>query len=63
MQEYVRRRQATIEEYIAKRLIYDLCTGEERLQGTSQLMWWWYQDHIRAEGDNGAIGEEEGKVE
>ena len=52
MKEYIRRRQATIEEYISISRIYELCTRAEWLQGKSQMIQWWDQDHSRAEGDN-----------
>ena len=38
MQDHTRRIQANIEEYITTRLIYELCTREERLQGTGWMM-------------------------
>ena len=38
MKDYVRQKQATIDEYITTRLIYEICTGVERLQGTSPMM-------------------------
>ena len=41
MQEYVRRLQATIEDYIATRPIYDLCTAAGWLQVKSHIIWWW----------------------
>ena len=41
MQEYVRRIQATIEDYIATRPIYDLCTAAGWLQVKSHIIWWW----------------------
>ena len=40
IQEYVRQSQATIDEYITARPVYELCTGRERFKGTSHLMWW-----------------------
>ena len=56
MQEYVKQSQSTIEEYIATRKIYELCTGVERLQGISWLMQWLDQEHIREEVSNGVSG-------
>ena len=53
MQEYVNRLQATIEEYINTRPIYEMCTGVEWIQGTSGIMWWWYEDHSQAKVTNG----------
>ena len=52
IKEYVRRRQATNEEYISTSLIYYLCAGDEFLQGGIQLMRWWDKYHIWTEGDN-----------
>ena len=46
IQEYVRKHQSTIEEYITTRLIYELYTGVERLQGTSCLVRWLDKYHI-----------------
>ena len=63
MQEYGRRRHATIEDYIAARTIYEMYTRAERLQGTSLMMPCWYQDHIQVEGANGVSNEESGEVE
>ena len=45
MRDYIQRQQATIAEYISDRTIYELCTGEERMEGFSRLLWWWDQDH------------------
>ena len=53
MQEYVQRWQATVEDYISKRLIYGLCTGADLMQGSSLILWWWEQYNIREEGVNG----------
>ena len=40
IQEYSRCFQAKLYDYIIKRLIYELCTGVECLQGSIQLMHW-----------------------
>ena len=45
MGEYVRRRQATIAEYIAEQTIYNLCTGEDRMEVSIRLLRWWDQYH------------------
>ena len=45
MGEYVRRRQATIAEYIADQTIYKLCTGEDRMEVSIRLLRWWDQYH------------------
>ena len=34
---YMRRWQATIEEYVAGRPIYDMCVGEESIEGSISL--------------------------
>ena len=41
MQEYVRRRQEKIVEYIVTRLIFELCTRVEQIQGSSCSLRWW----------------------
>ena len=45
------RRQATIVEYIADRPIYELCTGEERMEGYRRFLWWWDQYHGPTQAD------------
>lgn len=47
MREYVRRRQATVEDYIATRPIYNLCIAAdaEPLPGSTSRLRWWNQDH------------------
>ena len=42
--EYIQRRQATVAAQVACRPIYELCTGAERIPGTSWFMKWWDQD-------------------
>ena len=63
MKEYIRRRQATVEQYIATRPIYQLCTTAETQPGTSRFMRWWQQDHSEDQDeeveDGGDSGEEE----
>ena len=49
--ESMRRRQATIVEYIADRPIYELCTGAERMEGSRRFLWWWDQDHGPTQAD------------
>ena len=63
MHEYISQIQSTIEESITTRTIYEMCTGAQRLQGTSRMVWWWVQEHNWEEGDNGVRGQEAGKVE
>ena len=54
MKEYIRRRQATIEEYIATRPIFELCTGHNR-SATSRATRWWHQDHTLMEEEQAAV--------
>ena len=51
--EYVRRQQATIAEYVAGRPIYELCTGAERMEGSSMLLMWCDQEHNPNQTDGG----------
>ena len=41
MEEYIRRRQNTVPQYIATRSILDLCEGSERAPGARIGMRWW----------------------
>ena len=41
MEEYVRRRQNTVAQYIATRSLLDLCEVLERDHGALVGMWWW----------------------
>ena len=43
MEEYIRRRQKTVAQYIATRSLLDLCEGLERAPGVRVGMWWWEQ--------------------
>ena len=52
-----KQRQATIEDYISTRPIYELCARVDHLQGTIRIMRWWVRHHIRAEGDNRLSGD------
>ena len=45
IRNYVRRRQETITEYLSGRPIYEIYTGAERMDGSSQFLRWWYQYH------------------
>ena len=45
IRKYVRSWQTTIAKYIAAIPIYKLCIGEERMEGSSRLLRWWYQEH------------------
>ena len=62
MREYVRRRQAKIAEYIATRPLFELCTGAERMLGSSRSVRWWEKYHIQ-EGCNRSKEGTEGEVE
>ena len=42
---YVRRRLATIVEYVAERSIYELCTVMDKMEGYSRFLRWWDQEH------------------
>ena len=56
MKEYVRRKKASIEEYITTLPIYEIWNGTEQSWEKIRLMQWLDQDHIQAEGDNGFTG-------
>ena len=43
MEEYIRRRQNTVAQYIATRSLLDLCEGLERAPGARVGMRWWEQ--------------------
>ena len=43
MREYVRRRQATIEEYVAYQPIYNLFIGVDHIEGSRRFLRWWDQ--------------------
>ena len=60
MREYIRRRQATVEQYIATRPIYGLCTTAVPQRGSSRLLRWWQQHHSAAEGDDDGGGDDGG---
>ena len=47
--EYIQRRQGRIAAQVACRPIYELCTGAERIPGSSQMMRRWDQDVVREE--------------
>ena len=44
IKEYIQRRQTTVVAQVAWLLIYEICTGEEHMTGTSKFMRWWDQD-------------------
>ena len=41
IREYVRRRQVTIAEYVEGRPIYEICTGKDRMEGSSMFLRFW----------------------
>jgi hypothetical protein len=45
MQEYIRRRQRTVEQYIAVLPIHTLCREATPHTGSSKFLRWWDQDH------------------
>ena len=49
MRDYVRRRQATIAEYILGHPIFELCMRDESGEVYSWFLRWWDQDHGEAE--------------
>ena len=50
MEEYIRRRQNTIAQYIATRSLLDLREGQERAPGARSGIRWWEQVGIDLEG-------------
>ena len=56
MKVYVRKRQATIEQYIATRPILQLCRDTAAAQGTSRSVRWWTQKvGDEEEAEDGAL--------
>ncbi len=43
IEHYIRVRRNTINQYIATRLILELCTEAERKRGTQPRQYWWEQ--------------------
>ena len=43
IREYLWSQEANIAEYVAGRLIYELCTFLERVEGSSKFLRWWNQ--------------------
>ena len=43
---YIKRRQTAIEERVACRPVYALCTEVDRMSGTSWMVHWWDQDTV-----------------
>ena len=44
--EYIRMRQATINEKVACRPIYELCVEADWMPGASRILRWWDQDVV-----------------
>ena len=57
MEDYIRRQQNTIAQYIAMRSLLDLCEGSERVPGEQLDMWWWEQVGIDLAGAREAAAE------
>ena len=51
MEEYVRRRQNTVSQYITTPSLLELCEGSERAPGTQVWMWWWEQAGLSLVGE------------
>ena len=45
IRDYVRSRQASIEDYVSTRPIFELCTSTRPRTGGSKATRWWQQDH------------------
>ena len=59
METYIRRRLNTVANYIATRLIMDLCEATERKQGEQVGIRWWEQagiDPAGGKGDGDGVG-------
>ena len=50
MDTYVSCRQNTVAQYIATRLIVDLCMASKRSIGLRVEMWWWEQEGLYLKG-------------
>ena len=62
MEEYVRRRQNTVVQYISTRALLELCEGLERDPGARFGIRWWEQEVIDLAGareESAAVAEEE----
>ena len=53
IRDYLRRRYATISEYVAGIPIYKLFTGSERMEGSSRFLMWRDQEHAPTTGGEG----------
>ena len=43
MRYYMQRRKATIAKYVMGRINYNMCTGADKMEGSSWFLWWWYK--------------------
>ena len=50
MEEYIRRHQNTVAQYITNQSLLDLCEGSERDSGARFGMRWWEQEEIDLAG-------------
>ena len=65
MEEYIRRSQNTVTQYIDTRSLLDLCEGTERIPGIRVEMRWWNPEEIdlvgsREKAEAEAEAEEDG---
>ena len=51
MEEYTRRRQNTVMQYITKKSLLDLCEGLERELGARVGVWWWEKEEHDLAGE------------
>ena len=58
IEEYIRRRQNMVAQYIATRSLLDLCEGSERAPGERAGMRWWDQAGINLEGERKSVAAE-----
>ena len=43
---YIKRRQKTISERVARRPVYELCAEAENIPGLIRMVLWWDQDAV-----------------
>ena len=58
IQDYVRIQQASVEDYVSTRPIFDLCTSTPPLPGGSRAMRWWKQNQNDEEEEDNLEGDE-----
>ena len=54
MEDYIRRRQNTVAQYISTRSLLDLCEGSESASGVQLGIQWWEQAGINMAGSREA---------